>query len=97
MITSVSFVGSSSEVNSHISFNHKPAESGWDFDDLFDEISYDLKIEGAPDLLLQDGRSTYNITSNFNLSNNFDPIAKEDDFTDLYDGVSKREVLPRFA
>jgi hypothetical protein len=37
------------------------------------------------------------ITSTFNLSNNFDPIANEEDFADLYDGVSKREVLPRFA
>jgi hypothetical protein len=37
------------------------------------------------------------ITSNFNLSNNFDSIANEDDFTYLYDSVSKREVLPKFA
>jgi hypothetical protein len=60
-------------------------ESRGGLDNLFDEISYDLKTKGAPDLPLQDGRSTNNI--DFDFANNFDPITNKEDFTNLYDGV----------
>jgi hypothetical protein len=47
---------------------------------------YDIKIEGVSDLPLNDGGSMVNMEYNF--SNNFNFIESEEDFTDLYDGVS---------
>jgi hypothetical protein len=64
----VSSVGSSSEVNLPVTISNQPAESEGDFANSLNEISYDLKIEGAPDLPLQDGG--YADTIDFNLSNN---------------------------
>jgi hypothetical protein len=46
----------------------------------------DHKIEGAPDLPLQDDGSMNNI--DFDSVSNFDSIADEGDFANLYDGIS---------
>jgi hypothetical protein len=79
----VSSVNSSSKVNSLINVNNKSTKSEGDLADLLDKISYKLKIEGVSDLPLQDGGSMD--STDFNVSNNFD---FEEDFTDIYDGVS---------
>jgi hypothetical protein len=51
-----------------VTISNQLAKSEGDFADSLNEISYDLKIEGAPDLPLQDGG--YADTIDFNLSNN---------------------------
>jgi hypothetical protein len=84
--TLMSFVASSSEVNSPFNINNKPAERGGDFANLFNEILNDHKIEGALDLPLQDDGSMNNI--DFDSVSNFESIADEGDFANLYDGVS---------
>jgi hypothetical protein len=49
---SASSISSSSEVNSPLNISNKPTKSGGGITDLLDEISYEIKIEGASDLLM---------------------------------------------
>jgi hypothetical protein len=84
--TSASPVSSSSEENLPLSISNKPTNIGGGIADLLDEISYEIKIEGASDLSLQDGGSAYKI--DFNLSSKFDHATNKADSTNLYDGVS---------